>query len=173
MEELRQGCASLPGETAHREVAMLGEEQWEEVHRLFTVERWSKSAIARELDLDVKTAPWGRYGVLAWGHHAAAALSRPPQGSRPSGVPPSRAPRLAADRHAGRPAGHPVPVCEADDDSVGGGVEGDGAAAGHEDSEGGGRVRVDLDRHGGRGGHQTGFRPGVGLAEREAHWEAR
>ena len=50
-EELRQGCASLPGETAHREVAMLGEEQWEEVHRLFTVERWSKSAIARELDL--------------------------------------------------------------------------------------------------------------------------
>jgi len=34
---------------------MIGKEQWEEVQRLFTVERWSKSAIARELDLDVKT----------------------------------------------------------------------------------------------------------------------
>jgi len=53
--ELRQGCASLPGEPAQREVAMIGKEQWEEVHRLFAVERWSKSAIARELDLDVKT----------------------------------------------------------------------------------------------------------------------
>ncbi len=52
---VRQGCANLPGEPAHREVAMIGEEQWKEVHRLFTVERWSKSAIARELDLDVKT----------------------------------------------------------------------------------------------------------------------
>lgn len=37
--ELRQGCASLPEQTAHREVAMIGKAQWEEMHRLFTVER--------------------------------------------------------------------------------------------------------------------------------------
>ncbi len=55
MEELRQGCASLPEQIAHREVTMGGKELWEEVHRLFAVERWSKSAIARELDLKIKT----------------------------------------------------------------------------------------------------------------------
>jgi len=48
-------CASLPEEPAHREVTRVGEAQWEEIHRLFTVEKWSKSAIARELDSDVKT----------------------------------------------------------------------------------------------------------------------
>ncbi|MBZ0168379.1 MAG: IS21 family transposase [Kofleriaceae bacterium] len=34
---------------------MLNEELWQEVHRLFDVEKWSKSAIARGLDVDVKT----------------------------------------------------------------------------------------------------------------------
>jgi transposase len=34
---------------------MIREELWHEVHRLFTVDRWSKAAIGRELDLDVKT----------------------------------------------------------------------------------------------------------------------
>ncbi|HSB81634.1 MAG TPA: IS21 family transposase [Candidatus Methylomirabilis sp.] len=34
---------------------MIREELWQEVHRLFTVDRWSKAAIGRELDLDVKT----------------------------------------------------------------------------------------------------------------------
>jgi transposase len=34
---------------------MIREELWREVHRLFTVDRWSKAAIGRELDLDVKT----------------------------------------------------------------------------------------------------------------------
>jgi transposase len=34
---------------------MLREALWEEIHRLFTVEQWSKAAIARILDLDVKT----------------------------------------------------------------------------------------------------------------------
>jgi transposase len=34
---------------------MIREELWREVHRLFTGDRWSKAAIGRELDLDVKT----------------------------------------------------------------------------------------------------------------------
>lgn len=34
---------------------MIREALWQEIHRLFTVERWSKSAIARALDLDRKT----------------------------------------------------------------------------------------------------------------------
>jgi transposase len=34
---------------------MIREELWRAVHRLFTVDRWSKAAIGRELDLDVKT----------------------------------------------------------------------------------------------------------------------
>ncbi len=55
MGKLTYNCASLPEQTAHREVTMVGEEQWEEIHRLFTVEKWSKSAVARELNLDVKT----------------------------------------------------------------------------------------------------------------------
>ncbi|VUZ86595.1 hypothetical protein MELA_03000, partial [Candidatus Methylomirabilis lanthanidiphila] len=50
-----QTCASLPAQTTHREETMLNEELWQEVHRLFDVEKWSKSAIARGLDVDVKT----------------------------------------------------------------------------------------------------------------------
>lgn len=34
---------------------MIREALWQEIHRLFTVERWSKAAIGRALDLDVKT----------------------------------------------------------------------------------------------------------------------
>jgi transposase len=34
---------------------MIREALWQEIHRLFTVERWSKSAIAETLDLDRKT----------------------------------------------------------------------------------------------------------------------
>ncbi len=34
---------------------MIREALWQEIHRLFTVERWSKSAIARAPDLDRKT----------------------------------------------------------------------------------------------------------------------
>ncbi|HUL76469.1 MAG TPA: hypothetical protein VL691_04325 [Vicinamibacteria bacterium] len=34
---------------------MIREALWQEIHRLFTRERWSKSAIARALDLDRKT----------------------------------------------------------------------------------------------------------------------
>ncbi|MGH2621257.1 MAG: IS21 family transposase [Anaerolineales bacterium] len=34
---------------------MLGREVWGEIHQLFEVEKWTKSAIARELGLDVKT----------------------------------------------------------------------------------------------------------------------
>lgn len=32
---VRQGCANLPKRTAHKEVAVIGEELWQEVHRLF------------------------------------------------------------------------------------------------------------------------------------------
>jgi len=56
MGKLTYNCAGLPEQTAHREVTMVGEEQWEEIHRLFTLKKWSKSAVARELNLDVKTA---------------------------------------------------------------------------------------------------------------------
>ena len=48
-------CSTLPAPTPGREERMVREELWREVHRLFTVERWAKAAIGRELDLDVKT----------------------------------------------------------------------------------------------------------------------
>src|SRR5512144_1455200 len=48
-------CSTLPAPTRGREESMIREELWQEVHRLFTVDRWSKAAIGRELDLDVKT----------------------------------------------------------------------------------------------------------------------
>ena len=51
---------------------MIREALWEEIHRLFTVERWSKSAIAQTLDLDRKTvrsclaqAAWTPYTLPA------------------------------------------------------------------------------------------------------------
>lgn len=59
---------------------MIREELWREVHRLFTVEHWSKAAIGRELDLDVKTvrrclqqATWRPYHRVP----AAASLLTP------------------------------------------------------------------------------------------------
>lgn len=47
--------ATLPAVTSRREEPMVREELWHEVHRLFNKSRWSKSGIARELGLDVKT----------------------------------------------------------------------------------------------------------------------
>ena len=53
--ELSQASASLPVQPRNREEPMIREALWQEMHRLFAVERWSKSAIARALDLDRKT----------------------------------------------------------------------------------------------------------------------
>jgi transposase len=55
MVELSQASSTLPAPTRSREEPMIREALWQEIHRLFTVERWSKSAIARALDLDRKT----------------------------------------------------------------------------------------------------------------------
>ncbi len=55
MHEQPGTCSTLPGPTANREAPMLREALWEEIHRLHTVERLSKAAIARSLDLDRKT----------------------------------------------------------------------------------------------------------------------
>lgn len=46
---------TAPEATSLGEVSMVREDCWREVHRLFHVERQSKSAIARQLDLDRKT----------------------------------------------------------------------------------------------------------------------
>ena len=48
-------CSTLPVPTRDREEPMIREALWQEIHRLFTVERWSKAAIAETLDLDRKT----------------------------------------------------------------------------------------------------------------------
>ncbi len=55
MDRSGGGCSTLPVLTPGREELMVREELWREVHRLFSVEHWSKAAIGRELDLDVKT----------------------------------------------------------------------------------------------------------------------
>ena len=55
MVELSQACSTLPGPTRSREEPMIREALWQEIHRLFTVERWSKTAIAEALDVDRKT----------------------------------------------------------------------------------------------------------------------
>ena len=55
MAELNSSCSTLPGRTPDREAPMLREALWEEIHRLHTMERQSKAAIARALDLDRKT----------------------------------------------------------------------------------------------------------------------
>ena len=55
MVELKQASAILPAQTRSREEPMIREALWQEIHRLFTVERWSKMAIAQTLDLDRKT----------------------------------------------------------------------------------------------------------------------
>ncbi len=55
MVELSQPSGSLSAQTLSREEPMIREALWQEIHRLFTVERWSKSAIAQALDLDRKT----------------------------------------------------------------------------------------------------------------------
>ena len=39
------GCSTLPAPTRGREEPMIREALWQEMHRLFTVERWSKAAI--------------------------------------------------------------------------------------------------------------------------------
>lgn len=51
----RTTCSTLPAKPSSQEVPMIRAALWEEMQRLFTVERHSKSAIARDLGLDVKT----------------------------------------------------------------------------------------------------------------------
>src|SRR3972149_617811 len=113
---VRQGCANLPGEPAHREVAMIGEEQWKEVHRLFTVERWSKSAIARELDLDVKTvrrclrhAAWVPYQRAPRPETVLTAPAAFVQRRARAGARPVRDPPGPAEPDRLGPGGDPVP----------------------------------------------------------------
>lgn len=55
MIDLRTTCSTLPATPSSQEVPMIRAARWEEIHRLFSVERHSKTAIARDLDLDVKT----------------------------------------------------------------------------------------------------------------------
>ncbi len=52
---------------------MLRQALWEEIHRLFTVERWSNAAIARTLDLDRKTVR------TCLAHAVWTPYQRPPQ----------------------------------------------------------------------------------------------
>ncbi len=55
MSEHAQQVGSLPEVKSLREEPMVREGLWREIHRLFSEQRWSKLAIARELGLDVKT----------------------------------------------------------------------------------------------------------------------
>lgn len=55
MSALGITCSTLPAKPSGQEAPMIREALWEEMRRLFTVERWSKTAIGRALDLDVKT----------------------------------------------------------------------------------------------------------------------
>jgi hypothetical protein len=50
---VRHGCIRRSEDTARREVAMRGEELWQEGHRLLMLEKSSNAAIAREISLDV------------------------------------------------------------------------------------------------------------------------
>jgi transposase len=52
---------------------MIREALWQEIHRLFTAERWSKSAIAQALDLDRKTVRLC-LAQAAWTPYARAAV---------------------------------------------------------------------------------------------------
>jgi hypothetical protein len=73
MAELSSTCSTLSAPTPGREEPMIREALWQEIHRLFTVERWSKAAIARTLDLDRKTVRTC-LAQLAW-----TAYQRPPR----------------------------------------------------------------------------------------------
>lgn len=55
MSEHVQQVGSLPAVKSLREEPMVREGLWREIQRLFSEQRWSKLAIARELGLDVKT----------------------------------------------------------------------------------------------------------------------
>jgi transposase len=68
MAELSSRCSTLPAPTHRREEPMIREALWQEIHRLHTAERWSKTLIAQTLDLDRKTVrtclaqpAWTRY----------------------------------------------------------------------------------------------------------------
>jgi len=63
-----KACSTLPAPTRGREEPMIREALWQEIHRLFAVERWSKAMIAQTLDMDRKTvrtclaqAAWAPY----------------------------------------------------------------------------------------------------------------
>ncbi len=53
---------------------MVREARWQEVHRLFTVERWSKTAIAEALDVDRKTVR-SCLAQAAWTPYARTAMT--------------------------------------------------------------------------------------------------
>ncbi len=50
---MHRQVGSLPAVESLREEPMVREELWREMQRLFSGRRWTKSAIARELGLDV------------------------------------------------------------------------------------------------------------------------
>lgn len=91
MSEFAQRVGSLPAVESLREDPMVREELWREIHHLFKERRWSKSAIARELGLDVKTvrsclrqAEWQPYRRAPRSHtllaaHAAFLRQRAPE----------------------------------------------------------------------------------------------
>jgi transposase len=55
MIEVGNACSTLSAPTPGREEPMIREALWQEIHRLFTVERWSKAVIAQTLEVDRKT----------------------------------------------------------------------------------------------------------------------
>ena len=73
MAELRNTCSTLPAPTPRREEPMIRAALWEEIHRLYAMERWSKTLIAQTLDLDRKTVRTC-LGQAAW-----TPYQRPPQ----------------------------------------------------------------------------------------------
>ena len=62
-EEIKPGPDTAPETTSFGEVQMVREDCWRQVHRLFHVERQSKSEISRRLDLDRKTGPHDSPGI--------------------------------------------------------------------------------------------------------------
>ncbi len=74
MVALSQACSTLPVATRSREEPMIREALWQEIHRLFSAERWSKMAIAQALDLDRKTVR-SCLAQAAWTPYARTAMT--------------------------------------------------------------------------------------------------
>ena len=70
MSEYAQQVGSLPAVESLREEPMVREELWREMHRLFSERRWSKSAIAREQELEFHRP----HGAFNFGHRSARLL---------------------------------------------------------------------------------------------------